>query len=201
MNHLIPIGEAARYLGISVGTLRRWDRCGYFTSDSRTMGKHRRYKLSKLQAYLNEATELPDHKMVVGYARVSSSDQKDDLTRQKEVLNAACAEYSNEYEVICDLGSGINYRKQGLLRLIRLILSGCVGTLLLTHEDRLLRFGYDLLLKICEFHGVNVVVLNECHEQNFEERLAKDLITIITVFSSRLYGRRSQENRRRRNAA
>ena len=82
-----------------------------------------------------------------------------------------------------------------------MILKGEVSTLVLTHRDRLLRFGSQLLFNICEYFEAHVLILYEQEEEDFEQQLAKDLIEIITVFTSRVYGRRAQENRRRRLAA
>ena len=81
--------------------------------------------------------------MTVTYARVSSNDQKDDLERQKIVLEAYCAQKGWSFEVISDLGSGLNYRKKGLIKLIKLICSEQVERLVLTHKDRLLRLLYN----------------------------------------------------------
>ena len=107
--------------------------------------------------------------------------------------------------MIGDLGSGINYKKKGLTKLLGMILRREVSTLVLTHRDRLLRFGSQLLFNICEFCEVEVVVLDDHVEADFgiltNNQLACDLIEIITVFTSRVYGKRAQDNRKRRTVA
>ena len=90
----------------------------------------------------------------------------------------------------------MNYQKKGLRRLLNQIIEGKVGRLVVTHKDRLLRFGAELVFAICEAKGVEVVVLNRGDDTSFEEDLAKDVLEIITVFSARLYGSRSRKNQR-----
>ena len=201
MNTYLAIGEAASLLGVSIPTLRRWERAGYLVPGFRTPGGHRRYRYEQI-AQLADGESAPIRRTkIVGYARVSSADQKPDLERQCQEVAAACRQRSQDYEVISDLGSGINYQKKGLQRLLRMILAGEVHELILTHRDRLLRFGSQLLFEICRFHGTRIIVLHDQQEQDFEQQLAKDVVEIITVFTSRVYGRRAQENRRRRLAS
>jgi predicted site-specific integrase-resolvase len=97
----------------------------------------------------------------VAYARVSSHDQKPDLERQAQVLQAYCAAQGWTHEIVTDLGSGMNYRKKGLRRLLDDIVEDRVGRLVITHKDRLLRFGAELVFAICEVRGVEVVILNQ----------------------------------------
>lgn len=95
-----------------------------------------------------------------------------------------CAQNGWQYEVITDLGSGMNYRKKGLTRLLNLLISGEVGRLVITHKDRLLRFGAELVFSVCEMKSVEVVIINQGPDSSFEEDLAKDVLEIITVFSA-----------------
>jgi predicted site-specific integrase-resolvase len=118
------------------------------------------------------------------------------LERQKQVLGLYCAHQGWTFEVISDLGSGMNYHKKGLKRLLGAILDNQVGRLVLTHRDRLLRFGAELVFAICEAKNVEVVILNQGEDTSFEEDLAKDVLEIITVFSARLYGSRSRKNQK-----
>jgi hypothetical protein len=98
--------------------------------------------------------------------------------------------------VIADLGSGLNYRKKGLNRLLELILHKRIRRLVLTHKDRLLRFGSELIFALCEIQNVEIVIINKGEPPSFEEELAQDVIEIITVFSARLYGSRSHKTKR-----
>ena len=192
---LVPIHEAAEALGVSAQTLRRWEREGRLLPDERTAGGRRRYDLARLkpEKFRSQAEAV---RKTVAYARVSSHDHKDDLERQKQVLELYCARQGWTFEVIADLGSGMNYHKKGLKKLLEAIIEGQVGRLVITHKDRLLRFGAELVFAICEAKNVEVVILNQGEDTTFEEDLAKDVLEIITVFSARLYGSRSRKNQK-----
>ena len=193
MDRYVSIGEAAQILGVSVSTLRRWDREGKISS-TRTSGNQRRYDLRTLRP--KGARELIDRRTTVAYARVSSHDQKGDLERQKQVLELYCSSQGWTFEVVSDLGSGMNYYKKGLKRLLSNIINDKVGRLVLTHKDRLLRFGAELVFALCEARSVEVIILNQGEDTSFEEDLAKDVLEIITVFSARLYGSRNRKNQK-----
>ena len=194
MQRYVGIGDASEALGISIGTLRRWERTGKLVGE-RTPGGHRRYDLAKLRPERFRAEEEASRR-TLAYARVSSRDQREDLERQKQVLELYCARQGWTFEVVSDLGSGMNYRKKGLKKLLDAIVEGSVGRLVLTHKDRLLRFGAELVFAICEAKGVEVVILNKGEDTSFEEDLAQDVLEIVTVFSARLYGSRSHRNRK-----
>jgi excisionase family DNA binding protein len=194
MERLVGIGEAAEALGVSITTLRRWEAEGRLAAEH-TAGGHRRYDLAKLRPELFRAADKASRK-TVAYARVSSHDQKDDLERQKQVLELYCAKQGWTFEVIADLGSGMNYHKKGLRKLLDDVIDGQVGRLVLTHKDRLLRFGAELVFSICEVREVEIVILNKGEDTTFEQDLAKDVLEIITVFSARLYGSRSRKNQK-----
>lgn len=194
MDRFVSIGEAARVLGVSVSTLRRWDAAGKL-EPQQTPGGHRRYDLAKLRPGDFRAAS-DSVRRTIAYARVSSHDQKDDLERQKQVLELYCARQGWTFEIVTDLGSGMNYRKKGLKKLLSRIIDGSAGRLVVTHKDRLLRFGAELVFAICEAKDVEVVILNQGEDTTFEEDLAKDVLEIITVFSARLYGARSRKNQK-----
>lgn len=197
MNKLLSIGQAARLLGVTVQTMRNWDKKGLLKPDEYTRGGERRYKLESLKHINRNIIYNNDNLKTIAYARVSSHDQKEDLARQVQVLELYCAKAGFDYEVIQDLGSGMNYYKKGLTRLLNMILEGEVRRLVLTHKDRLLRFGAELVFAICEAKNVEVVIINKGDENiRFEEELAKDVLEIITVFSARLYGSRSKKNKK-----
>lgn len=187
MSSLTP-QQAADLLGVTVRTLHRWEADGKITS-SRTAGNHRRYDPAELLGTKSDTS------LTVGYARVSSHDQKDDLKRQCMVLEAYFGKHGWNGEVISDLGSGMNYKKKGLIRLIKMITTFQVERLVITNKDRLLRFGSDLVFMLCEQFGTEVVIINRSEDATFEEDLAKDVLEIITVFSARLYGSRSHKNK------
>lgn len=188
---LLSIGETATQLGVAVGTLRRWHRQGLLLPSCRTIGGHRRYRHDTVRAAGGAAPAAAGK--TVCYARVSSHDQAGQLETQASRLQKHCVEAGfADIEVISDLGSGLNYRKKGLQRLLQEILRGRVARLVLVTKDRLLRFGSELLFRICEFFHVEVVVLDAVPDVSREQQLTEDL----TVFSSRLYGSRSRKNLR-----
>lgn len=190
----LSIGQASNYLGISVSTLRRWDKVKRLTPCYFTSGGHRRYSISKLKEHLGEIVES-SKKKVIAYARVSSHDQKEDLKRQVKRLENYCCKYPN-LEIIDDLGSGMNYKKKGLKKLLKLILQGQVSKIILTHKDRLLRFGSEIVFQICKYFGVEVDIIEEQKNLTDEQVLAFDVLEVITVFSARLYGKRSHQNKK-----
>lgn len=193
MKKIVSISKAAKALGVTPLTLRRWHENGKLIPDEITKGGSRRYDLAKLQPELYRAQD-PAERKTIAYARVSSHDQKPDLERQADLLDAYCSHQGWTYEVVTDLGSGMNYRKKGLKRLLDEIIEDRVSRLVITHKDRLLRFGAELVFAICEAKDIEVVILNKGEDTSFEEDLERDVLEIITVFSARLYGARSRKN-------
>lgn len=189
----VNIGAAAKHLGVSQETLRRWEKSGKITVE-RTPKGHRRFDLSKFSKALSSRFISTKH--TLGYARVSSHDQKEDLVRQAQVLENFCAANGWTHEIIQDLGSGLNFEKRGLKKLIQNICSGKIERLLLTHKDRLLRFGSELIFSLCEQFGIEVVIMNKSENTRFEDDLVQDVLEIITVFSARLYGARPRKNQK-----
>lgn len=185
----LTISEAAKLKGVAPSTLRRWEAEGKLIPE-RTQNGHRRYEMATLLGIKAEIS------YTIGYCRVSSHDQKDDLIRQKQVTELYCAQHGWQFEIIEDLGSGLNYNKKGLKRLISLICESKVERLVVTHKDRLLRFGSELIFSLCEHFGTEVVIINRTEDSSFEEDLATDVLEIITVFSARLYGSRSHRNKK-----
>ena len=194
MRH-ISIGEVAVMLGVSVVTLRRWDRSGKLRSVFRTFGNHRRYNLDDILKLFNK--DFFNIKKVIGYSRVSSFDQKKDLETQTKVITNFIKDRYDNFEIIEDLGSGLNYRKRGLLRLIKMICNQEISVLVLTHKDRLLRFGSEIIIQLCERFNIKVEILNSNEEETFEQTLCNDVLSIITVFSAKLYGKRSHKNKKK----
>lgn len=193
MNKFLSIQEAAKCLGVSPQTLRRWERKKKIVPSHRTQGGQRRYAIAEFRQFdhNNKTSDRP----TVAYARVSCHDQKEDLQRQVHMLEIYCSAKGWTFSVTKDLGSGMNYNKRGLKQLLEQIMNGQIGRLVLTHKDRLLRFGAELVFSLCAVKNVEVVIINQGDEPSFEEELAKDVLEIITVFSARLYGSRSHKNK------
>ena len=184
----LSISEAAYLLGVSTDTLRRWEKEGKITS-SRTEGGHRRYDLTDI------LKDQEDAGLTILYARVSTRPQLKDLDRQIAVLEtyAEIKGWKN-CQTIKDIGSGVNYKKKGLNKLLSILAEGKATRLVLTTKDRLLRFGSELVFSICELYGVEVVILNKDPDSSPEEELVKDVLEIITVFSAKLHSMRSRKN-------
>ena len=182
---LLTIQQMAFNLGVHPQTLRRRERQGKMPKPERTPGNHRRYRT------IPKAVET----LTVGYVRVSSHDQKEDLERQKATVKSQAGKPVDL--IISDLGSGLNYKKAGFRQLLLLILQGKVRELILTHKDRLLRFGSEIIFQICQFCGVKITILNDAPEKPHMEQFCTDLVEIMTVFCSKIYGHRSHQNRKR----
>ncbi len=187
---MVRIGKAAEILGVTPKTLRKWEETGELVPTRKTRAGTRYYLVSDLISVQDESSPT------ICYARVSARDQKDDLDRQQIVLEAYCAAKGWRTETIRDLGSGMNYRKKGLQQLLELILRRKICRLVLTHKDRLLRFGAELVFSLCALQGIEVVIIHQGERPSFEQELAKDVLEIITVFSARLYGARSHKHKR-----
>ena len=197
-NRLVKIGAAAKMLGTTPGQLRKWEANGELLPARKTQGGTRYYAIADLfgrSAAASPAAASPEEPLTVCYARVSSYDQKADLDRQQAALEAYCATKGWRTRVIRDLGSGMNYRKKGLQELLELILHRRFERLVITHQDRLLRFGAELVFRLCELQGIEIVIVHQGEPPSFEEELAQDVLEIITVFSARLYGSGSHQSK------
>ncbi|OKH46059.1 IS607 family transposase [Scytonema sp. HK-05] len=173
---------AASRLGISTKTLQRWENGGKIEAH-RTEGNHRRFKASAIDALLG--IEPTDDRKTILYARVSSRGQKDDLDSQ---VNYLVSKYPG-CEVIRDIGSGLNFRRKGLLTLLERILSGDVKLVVVSNKDRLCRFGFDHYTWLASKFSCEILVLNN-NNLSPEREMVEDILAIIHVFSCRLYGLR-----------
>ncbi len=190
----VSIGVAAKALGVRPETLRRWEEQGKIPPPRRTPGGTRRYDLDRLlQAAPKHA---PGPRVTLAYARVSSHDQKDDLARQVERLKSFCAANGWTFEVIQDVGLGVDYKKKELQDLLGRICLGEAERLVITHQDRLLRFGADLVFSLCERFGTEVVLIEAAEDPSLEAEWVQDMLEIITAFSARLYGSRSHKHKK-----
>ena len=163
----------------------------------RTPGGHRRISQDELNRLKGEQPTKQDDKVTILYARVSKNTNpaQEDLNRQIQVLELYAAAHGCTYEVITDIGSGLNYDKPGLDKLIQLIETNQVQRLIINYKDRLLRFGAELIFKMCKYHDVEVIILNQT-ESSPEAEIVDDVLSIITVYSSKLYGSRSKKNKK-----
>ncbi|MEQ8199251.1 MAG: IS607 family transposase [Clostridiaceae bacterium] len=185
----LSIGEASKILGVAVSTMRRWEAEGRLIPE-RTVSGHRRYDR---EALLNFKYHKENVKLTIGYCRVSSSDQREDLARQIKTVSDYCAAKGYQFKIIEDLGSGLNYNKKGLKELIELICHKEVERVVINYKDRLIRFGFEIIEQLCLINDVDIEVINYSEDKNYEEELVEDVLSVITVFSARLYGSRSHK--------
>lgn len=201
MNSFISTSSVCSILGISLSSFYRYCKAGLSKPAFVTPSGHRRFSLNSIEKLNNSHNNEPDssQNLVFCYSRVSSSDQKSDLvTQQNKLLNyAKSLHLSSDLEIfpISDLGSGLNYKKKGLNLLISLILNSKVHTLIINHKDRLLRFGSEIIFKLCLHFNVNVIIMEKSSNLSFEQQLSSDVIELMTVFCAKLYGKRSHSNK------
>jgi predicted site-specific integrase-resolvase len=181
--------EFAELLNVSVKTLQRWDNEGILTA-YRTPTDRRYYTHEQYLAYTGVISKEKNKGKTVIYTRVSNKGQKDDLKNQVEFLKQfAHARGIIVDEVIQDIGSGLNYKRKKWNTLIEQSLEGKVKTIMISHKDRFIRFGFDWFRNLLESEGVEFLIVNN-DSMSPEEEMVQDLISIIHVFSCRIYGLR-----------
>lgn len=164
MLNLYNIKEASEYLGVNPETLRRWEREGKINPE-RTEGGHHRYSEELLLKY--KYKPLND-KLTIGYCRVSTSGQKDDLEKQADIVSLYCASNGYEFKIIRDIGSGLNYNKKGLKELIELIKRKQIERVVVNYKDRLMRFGFEIFEELCKSNGVKIEIINQTEDKTYE---------------------------------
>lgn len=184
----MKLSQAAEYVGASPITLQRWDRQGKLTA-KRTGTGRRYYTQDQLDEFLGRPSEESVPGSVVLYARVSSYGQKKDLSRQIDHLKDKASEMGFEdYVVMTDIGSGMNYKRKNWNKILDPNFN--VSFLLISYKDRFVRFGYDWFAEFLKSQGTKIIVTDSSPDQSPEQELVDDLISIIQVFSSRVYGLR-----------
>ena len=182
----------AKSLGVSIQTLRNWDKEGKLKPTYVTENGYRYYSEDLLNKFRNIKNVNKIKKKNILYARVSTKNQKDDLDRQVDNLKQYAYSKGYSFEIITDIGSGINYKKEGLLKMINLVECGEVDRIIVLYKDRLIRFGYDLIEYICKLNDTKIEIVDNSTISK-EQELTEDLIQIITVFANKLYGARSKK--------
>lgn len=190
---LMSIGKFARELGVTPEHVRTMHRTGEVIPARISEKGTRYYSEEQLRDLKNSRTPQREEK-VVAYCRVSTKSQKDDLEKQVENVKSYMYAKGYSFEVITDIGSGINYKNKGLRELISLINSNQVTKVVILHKDRLVGFGFELIELLCDLHNVKIEIIDNSEQSN-EEELTDDLIEIITVFANKLYGSRSKKTR------
>ena len=190
---LMSIGKFAKLVGVTPTTLRRMHESGELIPHHISEGGTRYYSTDQLKFFTNN--DVKPVKLVVGYCRVSTPSQKDDLKTQIENVKSYMYAKGYQFEIVEDVGSGINYKKKGLQTLISKICNREISKIVVLYKDRLVRFGYEMLEYLCMIHDVEIEIIDNT-EYSKEQELTDDLIQIITVFANRLYGQRSKKTKR-----
>ena len=175
-------------LGVTAQTLRNWDKEGKLKPTYTKSNGYRYYSEESILSYTQER-KTKKNLNVIGYARVSSKKQSDDLERQVENIKTYLSNKYETFEIITDIGSGINYNKPGLLKLIEKINKKEVDLIVVLYKDRLLRFGFELVEHFANLNNVKIEILDKI-DKTEDEELVEDLVQIITVFSCKIQGKR-----------
>ena len=184
--------DFAELLGVSVKTLQRWDRDGILKAN-RTPTDRRYYTYDQYLQFKGIQTEN-DIRDTVIYARVSTRNQKDDLQNQVEFLKQFCnAKGIIVNQCVEDFGSGLNYNRKKWNRLLDEVMANKIKTIVISNKDRFIRFGYDWFEKFCEKFNTKIIIVNN-ETLSHNEELVQDIISILHVFSCRLYGLRKYKN-------
>ena len=180
-------------LGVTAQTLRNWDKEGKLKPSYVKSNGYRYYSEESILSYTQER-KTKKNLNVVGYARVSSKKQTDDLERQVNNLKEYLSNKYDNFDIITDIGSGINYNKPGLLKLIEKINRKEVDLIVVLYKDRLLRFGFELVEHFANLNNVKIEVLDKL-DKTQDEELVEDLVQIITLFSCKIQGKRKSKTK------
>ena len=184
---MIKLQDMADRLGVSIKTLQRWDREGILVA-KRTPTNRRYYTEEQYLSYVGKSQPKG---LILAYARVSSRNQIDDLTSQGEFLKQFVnAKGEILDDVISDIGSGLNYHRENWNNLLLdCVAKGLVSKIYITYKDRFVRFGFDWFERFCNYYNCEIIVVNN-ETTSPQQELVNDLISIIHVFSCRIYGLR-----------
>lgn len=186
---MYSMGKFARKIGVTHQTLRNWHKQGTLIPANVTQSGYRYYSEDQLREYLGKKVTKRD-KVTIGYCRVSSMKQKDDLERQIENMQQYLIAQGKPFEIVHDIGSGINYTKKGLQQIIKRLTQGEVDKMVVMYKDRLLRFGFELIEYTASLYGCAIEIMDHT-EKTEEQELVEDLVQIVTVFSCKLQGKRA----------
>ena len=186
---IYKVGEFAERIGVSISTLQRWDRTDVLKS-KRTPTNQRYYTEEDLNKVLNLEEDTKSKRKNVGYCRVSTQGQKQNLENQKEFVSVYSLSHGITLdEIYTDIGSGLNYKRKNWNKLLKQIENNEIDKIYITYKDRFVRFGYEWFEDFCSSHGTEIIVLNQ-KQTSPEEELTEDLLSILHVFSARSYGLR-----------
>lgn len=198
---LLTQAQAMKELNISRGTILRWEQHGLLTPH-RTIGGHRRYDRQELLKALGIDTgdlknSYADEKSCVVYARVSTKKQESSGNLERQIDRISKYAEESGYvvsRVFSEVASGINENRRQLDKMIKYVQANNIKYVVVEYKDRLARFGYKYIETSLNILGAQVVVLEDADEKDINQEMAEDIISIITSFSAKLYGRRGAKN-------
>ena len=193
MGNFYTIHAASKILGVTPQTLRNWDKTGKLKPHHTSANGYRYYSQEQIDAFLRVAKKAG--RIVIGYCRVSSVKQRDDLKRQEEAVRAYLIAQGSPFEIITDIGSGINYSKPGLHALIERITRGDVKKVTVLYKDRLIQFGFEMIEYLAGLYNCEIEIIDNTPKTEQQE-FVEDLVQIITVFSCKLHGKRANKARK-----
>lgn len=173
----VNMKDAEKILGLSKSTLRNYEKEGKIETIRSEIG-WRKFNVKKYLLDNNIEVKEEVKKNFI-YCRVSSNDRKEDLARQVKLLQSKYP----LYEVITDIGSGINFKRKGLKKLIKIAIANELNEVVITYKDRLCRIGYELIEFIFKDYSNAKIIIENTKEKNINEEITQDLIEIITVYS------------------
>lgn len=190
MDKLYTVSEFAALINKKVKTLQKWDREGILKA-YRTPTNRRYYTHTQYLEYTGQSLNDNNVRENVIYARVSSQSQKNDLLHQIEYIK----QYSinngiSINNVYTDIGSGLNYKRKNWSKLIEDCFQGKISKIYVSYSDRFVRFGFEWISDILKKYTNTEIIVLENKLLTPEEEVVNDLITIIHIFSSRVYGLR-----------
>jgi len=184
-NRYVSPKKACEILGVHYKTLYNWVDNGKIEA-LRTPGGKRLYNVNDyIIKNTNKQIELPNRRNIC-YCRVSTYGQKDDLERQIEYMK----DKFPKYELIKDIGSGLNFKRKGLKKIIDYAIKGEINQIIVVHKDRLCRYGFEMIEHIVETYSKGKITILEEENLSPIEEVTNDLVTIINVFSARINGMR-----------
>ena len=191
--------QASEILGVHQRTLYQWEDKKIIET-IRTPGGKRLYNVNKFindnRQYIKTngiSNNIKTTKKNICYIRVSSINQSNDLERQKTMMKS---KYPN-YEIIEDIGSGINFNKRGIRRIIKLAIEGNINELVVAYKDRLTRFGFELIESLIkDYSGGRIIVLHKLKSLNPEVELVSDVMALINIYVAKMNGLRRYKGKK-----
>ena len=195
---MVRIGELSHEIGRSHATIWRYikdNRIKYYQNGP---GGHCYFDVDEVKndLYNKNKNKVKIDKPSLIYARVSTKEQINDLKYQIQLLEQYCTAKGFTYEIITDIGGGLNFNRKGFNELLDKILNKEVENVVINYKDRLTRFGYEIIEKLCIKNNVNLILVNQTTDIPYEKKLTDDILSIITHYSSKLYGSRSHKNKK-----